>query len=680
MISLLCALLATLSLPVQHPATLYIATNGNDGWSGSLAAPNAKRTDGPFASITRAQAAVRSRIATGRAVMVRIRGGFYSLPQTLAFTERDSGSSGAPVVYEAFPGEKPVLSGGVRLSGWKAGSNGIWRLNLPEVKSGSWRFSQLWVNGERRYRPRLPRNGYYAIAEGLPPSEKAAGKGIDRFRFASGEIDGGWANLGDVEVLGFQVWTMVRMRIQSVDAPNRVVTFTGNTRGLEAYASLPTGNRYLVENVREALGAPGEFYLDTRTGDLNYVPVPGEDLAHAEVVAPRLGRLVELSGAHHLTFCGLTFAHSNWNSPAEGNAYPQAEVNLEGAITAERARDCRFERCAITHIGIYGVQLGEGCKRNTLENCELTDLGAGGIKIGTTALLDDEERVASHNTLRGCLVAHGGRLHPAAVGVWIGQSHDNRVEGNEIADLYYTGVSVGWTWGYGRSLAHDNLIQDNLIHQIGQGVLSDMGGIYTLGLSPGSLLRGNRIYDIDSFGYGGWGIYPDEGTTGMLIEGNVVFRTKSAGFHQHYGRENIVRDNIFALGREAQLMRTRAEEHLSFTLQHNLIYWNEGALLGSNWSGVNYRLDNNLYWKVGGQRFDFAGETFEQWRARGQDAHSVIADPQFRNPKGGDFRLLPGSPARSLAFKDNNPAAGPRPSRAHAVTRPAFPTMAPRGL
>jgi hypothetical protein len=295
-----------------------------------------------------------------------------------------------------------------------------------------------------------------------------------------------------------------------------------------------------------------------------------------------------------------------------------------------------------------------------------------------TSAPEDDERVASHISVLDNLIAHGGRVHPAAVGVWIGHSHHNRLAGNEIADLYYTGVSVGWSWGYGRSLAHDNLVERNHIHDIGQGVLSDMGGIYTLGLSPGSALRLNRIHDVESFDYGGWGIYPDEGTTGMLIEENVVFRCKSAPFHQHYGRENEVQNNVFAFGRTAQLMRTREEEHNSFTMLHNIVYWKEGALLGSNWTNGKFRLDYNLYWNAGKQLFNFAGKSLDEWRKSGQDQNSIIADPLFVDPDKGDFRLRPGSPAERIGFHPIDFTVSGIPFKTEPLAPPAYPTANPR--
>jgi hypothetical protein len=180
---------------------------------------------------------------------------------------------------------------------------------------------------------------------------------------------------------------------------------------------------------------------------------------------------------------------------------------------------------------------------------------------------------------------------------------------------------------------------------------------------------------VDSFGYGGWGIYPDEGSTDILIEDNVVFRTKSAPFHQHYGRENVIRNNIWAFGREAQIMRSRAEDHLSFTFERNIVLWTEGPLLGSNWSGANFKLDNNLYWNSAGQPVTFAGIDFDAWKKSGQDTHSLIADPGFVDPADGDFRLRSGSPAEKVGFVPIDPATAAPPKSSIRLAPPAFPVV-----
>src|SRR5262249_24657103 len=293
------------------------------------------------------RAALELRLKSRNVVNIVLRGGTYFLKEPMTFTPEHSGDKNAVVTYGASLLEKPTISGGVPIKGWRVDDKGWWHVALPDVASGKWMFSQLFVNGQRRYRPRLPNTGYYNIDEALPPSPKSTGKGHDRFRFKPGEIRSDWHNLSDVEVLGFQTWTMARLRIQSVDEKERTVTFTGHTRGLDNWAALPKGNRYLVENVREALGQPAEFYLDRTTGELTYIPMSGETPAKTRVIAPRLSQLVKLEGniasrswVHDIRFLGLTFAHTNWNSPPEGNCYSQAEANLGAAISAVVARDC----------------------------------------------------------------------------------------------------------------------------------------------------------------------------------------------------------------------------------------------------------------------------------------------------------------------------------------------------
>ncbi|MGE5608963.1 MAG: right-handed parallel beta-helix repeat-containing protein [Bacillota bacterium] len=667
----------------------YVAPNGNDQWSGKLAAPNNNKTDGPFATIPQAQKAARALWAEkphrSQPVTILLRAGTYSIAQPLVFTPADCNTT-----YAAYAEEQPLITGGVVLTGFK-NENGRWILHLPEVQQGQWNFTQLWVNGQRRYRPRLPKTGYYTVADKLEPTEKNQGKGFDRFKYGNTDIRADWANLADVEILAFQIWTMARMRIDSIDEPNKTVTFTGRTRSLQWYSAMDKGKRFLVENVKEALSEPGEWYLDRKTGTLTYIPMSGESLATAQIIAPYAEFLVQIQGdlpqqkyVSNLVFRGLTFAHSNWVTPPEGNNFSQAEVNLPGAITATGAHNCAFEKCKITGIGTYALELGAACRDNRIDSCEMTDLAGGGIKIGLMRSETPEDQACAHNLVRDCLLAHGGRMHPAAHGIWIGHSAYNTIEHNDIYDFYYTGISVGWSWGYSPSCgSHHNTLAYNHIYNLGQGVLSDMGGIYTLGLAEGTVLHHNLIHHVHAFDYGGWGIYFDEGTTHQTAENNVVYRTKTGGFHQHYGKENIVRNNIFAFAIKDQIQRTRNEPHLSFTFEHNIVYWNAGPLLGLNWKEDNYKLDSNLYWRNDRQPIDFAGMTFQKWQEKGQDKNSLIADPLFVDPENGNFAFKPGSPAAQIGFKPIDlSTVGPRNASQSPAAKvpPAFPLVLPKEL
>jgi len=651
------------------PNTLFVAADGNDAWSGTLPRANRARTDGPFATPARARDEVRKRKAAGtlaQGVEVFVRGGTYFLDEALAFGPEDSGPEGGVIAYCAYPGERPILSGGRRITGWRKPKEGsIWSVEIPEAKAGEWYFHQLFVNGQRRIRARIPNEGYLLNEGPIEPLADRAKAMNDPnaksgFRFKPGDIKR-WSNLEDANVIQFHSWTASVHWIKELDEANGIVRFT-------APANWPTGywtphERYYVENVPEALDSPGEWYLDRTTGVLSYWPMPGEDLAKAEVVAPKLRHLVRLDGdpeagrfVDRIEFRGLSFQHADWQIKDKGPADGQAAVFLDAAITGKGARQCAFERCEIAHAGEYALWLGAGSKDNRVVACHIHDLGGGGIKIGETASPKGEADAAERNAVDNCFIHDTGHMFHAGVGVWIGRSSGNRVTHNEICDLDYTGVSVGWSWGYAPSSANHNLVEHNHIHHIGRGVLGDMGGIYTLGISPGTALRGNVIHDVYSPGIGGGtGIYPDEGSSEILIENNLVHHTEFGGFSQHYGRENTVRNNILAFSLNGEVARYRQEDHLSFTFERNLVYSTNGVLLWGNWSNGQYKMGHNLYWDTSTPDPEFDGLDLADWQALGRDQGSLVADPLFVAPEKLDFRLRPHSPAAELGFVPFDP-------------------------
>jgi parallel beta-helix repeat protein len=411
-------------------------------------------------------------------------------------------------------------------------------------------------------------------------------------------------------VIALLAWAEIRMRITAVDEERHVAILAGDPRPSNQEADA----RYWIENVPDSLDTPGEWYQDPSTRVLVYLPWRGENVDREEAIAPVLPELVRLQGrpeagatVHNISFRGLSFRHSAWKLSANGYADTQAAVDATSAFEATGAEEIAIENCAFTQLGGYAISFGRGSKRNRIAANRFSDIGAGGIKIGEGVAAKSASERSENNVIADNEMHDLGLVYPGAVGVWIGDSSDNTISHNHIHDLFYTAISVGWTWGYGPSQCKGNRIEYNHLHNIGKEMLSDMGAIYTLGIQPGTVIRNNLIHDVAPFSYGGWGIYLDEGSTEILVEDNVVYNTKSAGFHQHYGRDNVVRNNIFAFGKEFQLMRTKAEPHVSFTFEHNIIYFDEGQLLGSNWSGDGFQMDRNIYWnnRRGEIRFKF---------------------------------------------------------------------------
>jgi parallel beta-helix repeat protein len=569
----------------------------------------------------------------------------------------------------AYQGERPVLSGGRRISNWQSipGRPGLWQAEVADAQAGRWQFRQLFVNGERRQRARTPNQGFFRI-QGESPQDKPV-----KLKFKPGDIKPEWAQDGEVEVVAFLAWGDLRMQIRAVDETANVATLSGDPRPSNREANA----QYYIENAPDALDQPGEWYLDRKSGVVTYWALPGEDLRSAEVIAPRIEDLLIMyanfeaqKAVQHVGLRGLTFSHTDYKLGNQGYADTQAAIMVRGNVRAEGAQDCWIEDCVFSHLAGYALELGRACQRVRVTGNEMFDLGAGGVRLGEAAVRPTPFELSHHLEVTDNHIHHGGLIYAPAVGVFILHSGQNRVAHNDIHHLYYTAVSVGWNWGYQETPCRENIIEFNHLHDLGQFLLSDMGAVYSLGIQKGTVIRNNLVHDVNAFTYGGWGLYTDEGSSDILLENNVVYRCKSAGFHQHYGRDNIVRNNIFALSRESQLMRSREEAHRSFFFTNNIVYFDSGNLLGSAWSNDHYDMDGNVYWdtRLAGTEVPklFAGATLTEWRQRGHDLHSVIADPLFVDPKNLDFRLKKESPALKLGFKPIDlSSVGVRPKNQH---------------
>lgn len=572
-------------------------------------------------------AAVRDSVR-GKKATVTLRGGVYFLAAPLQFKAEDSDTT-----WKAAAGEPVVISGGRPIGGWKKTDRGLWTAQVPD----GLRFNQLFIDGKRRIRARTPNEGEFFRVDGSLTEDKAT-----RLKYAEGDIQPDWAARGDVEVVALQKWAEIRMPITAVDAATRTATLAG-----ACFKWIIEKNaRYWIENSPELLDAPGEWHLDKKSGVLTYKPLEGEDPLQAVAIAPAMEQLVRIDGARNLRFEGITFSHADWSIGPKGYSDSQAAIDYPGAVWAQSAVGCAFERCVVSHVGGYGIDLSRGCQENRIVRCEVTDTGAGGIRIGETSIRKNDADKTLKNVVTDNHIHDIGRVFPAGVAVWVGHSAKNLLAHNHIHDTYYSAFSIGWSWGYGPSGAQENVIEYNLVHDIGRRMLADMGGVYTLGTCTGTVIRNNVFRDIWSSTYGGWAIYFDEGSTGVLAENNLAYRCKSNGFHQHYGKDNTLRNNVFALNQEAQIARTRKEDHFTLLFERNIVYWTEGKLLSGNWDGDKFRWERNLFWNPAGTK-----GLPEKWKEAGLDKDSLVADPLFVNPDKGDFTLKPDSPALKLGFQ-----------------------------
>lgn len=533
---------------------LFVAADGDDGQAGTR--------ESPLRSLKRAQEVVRERLKEGidRDITVTIRGGTYVLAEPLVFGWEDSAPQGHHVAYTAAPGEKVVISGGRPITGWRQAEE-EWRAVVPEVRNGEWFFRELFAGGVRLARARAPNDGYFRVA-------KAGADDRTGFTFREGDLHA-WRDVDQTELVFLHDWSTSRVAVAAVDERSHLIRLAqsiGPSAPHYRISHFEPHPRYFIENLHELLDAPGEWHLEGRTGTLTFLPHQGKTPETTTLIAPRLHSLVVVRGdlegdrpVRGLRFSGLQFMHCGWRLPKggyaagqacfhekrDGSGKPSAREMMPAALTFDRAEDCVVEDCRLAHLGGCGIHFRRTCRNNRISNCTVQDVAGNGIMIGETITRgSDNDLVSRSNTVAGNTIQECGAVYFGAVGIWVGIAADTTVADNEVCNLPYTGISVGWSWNTRPTGCRGNVVEHNHIHHVMQ-TLSDGGGIYTLGRQPGTVLRGNRIHDVppNAGRAESNGIFMDQGSDQILVEENTIYGIAKSPIRFHQANKITLRGN-----------------------------------------------------------------------------------------------------------------------------------------
>ncbi len=543
----------------------WVATDGDDANPGSERAP--------FASLERAvgELARIARVAKPAAIEIVLRPGTYRIerPLRIGAAGMPSGGSVQLLIRAEQPGSA-VISGGRLIGGWRVAADGLWHAKLPDVAGGNWRFRELFVNGRRRPRARHPNQGYLRVVKPLP--DKRSG-----FTFKSGDLPNALETGGELVFL--HDWSITRVPIKSADHSSNTLRTEypiGPNAPHYKIDHFEPHPRYFVEGHRALLDQPGEWHLDLQQGELVYKPLPGERPDSLEAVAPYATALLELQGepgrpVRNLHVDGIVFEHARWDLPAGGYAAGQATMHekryagqrwggrtfVPAAVTFELAEDCSIRRCRFRHMGTSAVWFASRTYRCRLERCLIEDTSGNGVNVaedpsrlvgGKPWWLAAPDQAAAGHVIADNVVRRCGQQFFGAVGIWVGSARDVRIEHNEVAYHPYTGISVGWMWNPRPTPVRDIAVLYNHIHHVMQ-VLSDGGGIYTLGRQPGTRLAHNHIHAVpkNAGRAESNGMFLDEGTDQIVIEQNLIYDVARSPLRFHRAVENIVRNNILVL-------------------------------------------------------------------------------------------------------------------------------------
>lgn len=634
----------------------FVSPSGHDENPGTL--------EKPFATLQRAQQAARQKHED-----VFLRGGTYYLPDTLVFTARDSGMKGGPVIIQNYRNEKPVISGGVRLSNlaWQPYTNGILQAHVP----ADLQTEELFINGERQilarypnYDPKAPYfNGYAANA-------------ISQQRVARwSDPSGGYYHAMHPALWGDFTW-----RITGKDTHGEVILEGGwqNNRGTAAHRDIR-----FVENIFEELDAPGEWFLNSKTHTLFFYPPADLDLKHARVEATRLRTLVEFRGSQAspvkwITLRGITFrqAARTVMDTREPLLRSDWAIYRGGAIFFSGAEDCTLEDSFIDQVGGNGVFVNHYNRRVSIRSTQIAKAGASGIcfvgdpqaarnplfNYHQVQALEKMDRTPGPKTddypadclVEDCLIHLTGRVEKQTAGVEIDLARNITVRHCSIYDMPRAGINIGdgcWgghviefcdvfdtvketgdhgsfnSWGRDRFWRPDIGEVNAWVRQV-----PDLPKLDAIA----SVVLANNRWRCDH----GWDIDLDDGSSFYIITNNLCLH---GGIKNREGFGRLVENNIIVdNGFHPHVWYARSGD----VFRRNIV-WTEyqPAIMPQPPWGAE--LDFNLVHNPSATPSAPAARLQQQ---SGRDEHSLVADARFVDPARGDYRVKDGSPALALGF------------------------------